>query len=127
MMNMQNFSNRSRQILCAAVAVSSMSLLAAPVKADDALIQESVQESVVTGSDNISVQNSQQSNQQYSVYRDRRKYGRHGYDNYQDQSSTGIVQRSNQYCDQIGEYNSCIQDAQQSNTSYTRRERRSRY
>ena len=126
-MNMQIFSNRSKQILCAALAVSSMSLAASPAKADDALIQESVQESIVTGSDNISVQNSQQSNQQYSVYRDRRKYGRAGYDNYQDQSSTGIVQRSNQYCDQVGEYNSCIQDAQQSNTSYTRRERRSRY
>lgn len=126
-MNMQIFSNRGGQIFCAAVAVSSMSLMVSPAKADNALIQESVQESVVTGRDNISVQNSQQSNQQYSVYRDRRNYGRSGHDSYQDQSSTGIVQRSNQYCDQVGEYNSCIQDAQQSNTSYTRRERRSRY
>ncbi|MEM8673336.1 MAG: hypothetical protein AAGF83_05615 [Cyanobacteria bacterium P01_G01_bin.67] len=126
-MNMQVFSNHSKQILFTVIAVSSMNLAVSPAQADDALIQESVQESVVTGRDNISVQNSNQSNQQYSVYRDRRKYGHYGYDNYQDQSSTGIVQRSDQYCDQVGEYNSCVQDAQQSNTSYNRRERRSRY
>ncbi|MEL6441405.1 MAG: hypothetical protein AAFQ80_19395 [Cyanobacteria bacterium J06621_8] len=126
-MNMQIFSNRSQKFFLATLAVSSIALGVSPVKADDALIQESVQESIVTGSDNISIQNSQQSNQQYSIYRDRRNSGRYGADNYQDQSSTGIVQRSNQYCDQVGEYNSCIQDTQQSNTSFNRRERRSRY
>lgn len=125
-MNMQIFSH-SKQTVFALLAVSTIGLMASPAKADNALIQESVQESVVTGNDNVSVQNSNQRNQQSTEYRDRSSYySRHGRDNYGDSGSTGIVQRSDQYCDQVGEYNTCVQDAQQSNTSHTRRVRSSR-
>ena len=127
-MNMQTFATYGKRTVFALLAVSTIGLLSSPAKADDALIQESVQESVVTGTDNVSVQNSNQSNQQYTEYRDRGNYqNRHGRDSYGDDSSTGIVQRSDQYCDQVGEYNTCVQDAQQSNNSHTRRIRSSRY
>ena len=124
-MNKQIMTQNNKRVVFALLAVSTIGLLAAPAKADNALIQESVQESVVTGNDNVSIQNSNQRNQQVTEYRDR-SYGRHGYGNYEDDSSTGIVQRSDQYCDQLGEYNTCVQDAQQSNSSYTRRDRTSR-
>ncbi|MDJ0568446.1 MAG: hypothetical protein QNJ53_05310 [Pleurocapsa sp. MO_192.B19] len=126
-MNKQFFSNNSKQVVFALLAISTIGLIASPAKADDALIQESVQESVVTGNDNVSVQNSNQRNQQYTEYRNRSGYGRYGYGNYEEQSNTGIVQRSDQFCDQLGEYNTCVQDAQQSNSSHTRRIRRSRH
>lgn len=120
-MNKQTLISNSKQVAFAFLAISTIGLITAPAQADDALIQESVQESVVTGNDNLSVQNSHQSNQQYTEYR-----GRQGYDrNYGDDSSTGVVQRSDQYCDQLGEYNTCVQDAQQSNSSHTRHLRRS--
>ena len=124
-MNIQTFAGNSRQIFFALLAVSTIGMVASPAKADDALIQESVQESVVTGADNVSVQNSNQTNQQYSEYRDR--YRNYNYDQYGKQGNTGIVQRSDQYCDQVGEYNTCVQDAQQVNSSHTRRVRRSRH
>ncbi|MCC0177504.1 hypothetical protein I4641_10995 [Waterburya agarophytonicola K14] len=125
-MNVQILNSHSKQLVFALLAVSTIGLFSVPAKADDALIQESIQESVVTGSDNVSVQNSNQRNQQYTEYRDNHgRYGRDNY-NYNDNGSTGIVQRSDQFCDQVGEYNTCVQDAQQSNNSHTRRERRSR-
>ena len=126
-MNQQIFSHNSKQVVFTLLAISTIGLVVSPAKADDALIQESIQESVITGSDNVSVQNSNQRNQQYTEYRNRAGYGRYGYDNYEDQGNTGIVQRSDQFCDQLGEYNTCVQDAQQSNVSHTRRIRRSRY
>ena len=124
-MNIQTFTGNSRQVFLALLAISTIGMVASPAKADDALIQESVQESVVTGADNVSVQNSSQTNQQYSEYRDR--YGNYNYDRYGKQGNTGIVQRSDQYCDQVGEYNTCVQDAQQVNSSHTRRVRRGRH
>lgn len=125
-MNMQILT-QGKRVVFACLAISTIGLVASPAKADDALIQESVQESVVTGSDNVSVQNSNQTNQQYTEYRDRSGYhNRYGRGNYGDGGSTGIVQRSNQYCDQVGEYNTCVQDAQQSNKRGTRRIRSSR-
>lgn len=125
-MNRQIFSQNNKRVLFALLAVSSIGLLTAPAKADNAVIQESIQESVVTGNDNVSVQNSNQRNQQSTQYRDR-GYGRHDRQNYQDDgSSTGVVQRSDQYCDRLGEYNTCIQDAQQSNSTHIRRDRTSR-
>ena len=123
-MNKQFLTTYGKRAVFALLAISSVGLSIAPAKADDAIIQDSVQESVVTGNDNLSIQNSNQTNQQYSEYRDR-GYGRRGHNEYGDNSSTGVVQRSDQYCDQLGEYNTCVQDAQQSNSSYTRRDRRS--
>ena len=125
-MNMQILTLHGKQTVFALLAVSTIGLMASPAKADDALIQESVQESVVTGRDNISIQNSNQSHQQYTEYRDRGNYNRHHRDNYNSDSSTGVVQRSDQYCDQVGEYNTCVQDAQQSSSTHTRRDRSSR-
>ena len=122
-MNMQILTSYSRQTFLALLAISTIGLLASPAKADDALIQESVQESVVTGRDNISIQNSNQSHRQYTEYRDRLNYNRHQRDNYNTDSSTGVVQRSDQYCDQVGEYNTCVQDAQQSSDIHNRRDR----
>lgn len=123
MINTQIFARNSKQIIFALFAISNIGM-AVPVRADDALIQDSIQESVVTGKDNVSVQNSSQTNQQYREYRARSRYG-HSYEQYSESGNTGIVQRSEQYCDQIGEYNTCVQDAQQSNISNTRRLRRS--
>jgi hypothetical protein len=122
-MNKQIFSQNSKQVVFALLAIATLGLMTSPVKADDAVIQESIQESVITGNDNVSVQNSNQRNRQVTESRDYRS----GYDNYQDQSNTGIVQRSDQFCDQLGEYNTCVQDAQQSNSTHTRRLRHSRY
>ena len=127
-MNTQIFARNSKQVIFTLLAVSTVGVLAHPASADDALIQESVQESVVTGRDNVSVQNSNQSNRQYTEYRDRSRYSR--YDrggNELGGGSTGIVQRSDQYCDQVGEFNTCVQDAQQSNNSKTRRLRSRRH
>ena len=124
-MNTQTLTGNSRQIFFALLAVSTIGMVASPAKADDAIIQESVQESIVTGADNVSVQNSNQTNRQYTEYRDR--YGNYNTDQYGERGNTGIVQRSDQYCDQVGEYNTCVQDAQQVNNSHTRRVRRSRY
>ena len=118
-----NFANRSKQILLALLTVSSVGILASPARADNAVIQESIQESVVTGQDNVSVQNSNQSNRQHTEYRDR--YSGYHQNREEASDSTGIVQRSDQYCDQVGEYNTCVQDAQQSNHSTSRRVRRS--
>ena len=119
-----NFANQSKRIVFAFLTVSTVGILAYPAQADNAVIQESVQESVVTGQDNVSVQNSNQSNRQHTEYRDR--YSRSGYGK-SEADSTGIVQRSDQYCDQVGEYNTCVQDASQSNHSTSRRSRRSRH
>lgn len=124
-MNTQAFANNSKQIILALLTVSTIGVVANPAQADNALIQESIQESVVTGQDNISVQNSNQSNRQRTEYRDR--YSRYNSGRGSEAGgSTGIVQRSDQFCDQVGEFNSCIQDAQQSNSSSTRHIRGSR-
>ena len=119
-MNQQFFVNNTNKVIITLLAVSTIGFATSPVKADDALIQETIQESVTTGSDNLSIQSSSQQNRQSSVYRDRYGYGN-------DDSDTGIVQRSQQICDQYGEFNTCVQDAQQSNVSRTRRTRGSHY
>jgi hypothetical protein len=113
-MNRQFFANNTNKLVLTFLAISTIGLATSPVKADDALIQESIQESVTTGSDNLSVQSSNQQNRQERVYGDR--YG-------SDSGNTGIVQRSQQLCDQYGEFNTCIQDARQGNISKTRQER----
>lgn len=111
---MMNKHFRLSKTVLALIAVSTVGL-SLPVRADEALIQETVQESYTTGEGNVSVQSSSQQNRQYS------EKGRH---NYRDRDSVGIVQRSDQFCDQYGEGNVCVQDAQQRNTS---RQRRSRF
>jgi hypothetical protein len=119
----KHFSQNGKQVVFALLAIASIGLISSPAKADDAVIQESVQQSVSTGNNNVSVQNSNQRNRQVTESRD----DRYGGDSYEDTSSTGIVQRSDQFCDQLGEYNTCVQDAQQSNSTHTRRIHTSRY
>lgn len=114
-MNKQTFSFNGKQIIFAVAAIATLGLTTSPVKADDAVIQESVQKSVITGNDNVSVQSSSQSNRQFTESRPHRS------------NNTGIVQRSDQSCDQLGEYNTCVQDAQQSNSNHTRHLRHSRH
>lgn len=97
----------------ALLALSTVSLITLPAQADEALIQESFQQSVTTGSDNLSVQNSNQQNRQSSIYRDRHGTGK--------TESVGIVQRSEQLCDQYGEFNTCVQNAKQGNVSHSQR------
>jgi hypothetical protein len=106
--------NNNKKLIFALLALSTIGLISLPAKADDAVIQETVQESYNTGKGNVSVQNSRQQNRQSSEYRE-------GY--YQNDSNTGIVQRTQQYCDQFGEHNACVQDAEQGNSHH----RRSRY
>ena len=115
MMNNQ-FSFQTKKAIVAFLAFSTLGLAAIPARADEALIQETVQESYTTGHDNVSVQNSSQQNRQYSSTRGRRVYG--------NRNDVGIVQRSQQLCDQLGDGNACVQDATQRNTS---RQHRSRY
>ncbi|GAB4552464.1 MAG: hypothetical protein Tsb0014_46290 [Pleurocapsa sp.] len=117
-MNKQIFSNHTAKAILALLAVSTIGLVTSPAKADDALIQETVQRSVTTGSNNLSVQTSRQNNRQVNINGGR--YG-HGKDN-----NTGIVQRTDQSCDQYGEFNTCVQDARQNNISHSRNVHRRR-
>jgi hypothetical protein len=109
------FIPKTSKVIFGLLAISTIGLGSLPVRADDAVIQETRQESYNTGNGNVSVQHSRQQNRNSSDYRD--KYG------YYENNNTGIVQRSQQYCDQFGEYNACIQDAQQQNTTHNRRSR----
>ena len=97
----------------ALLALASVGLISLPAQADEALIQETFQQSVTTGNDNLSVQNSNQQNRQSSVYRDRHRVGT--------SESVGIVQRSEQLCDQYGAFNTCVQNAKQGNVSHNYR------
>ena len=106
-MNNQKFVFSAPKALITVLAFSTIGLAAIPAQADEALIQETVQESYTTGVDNVSVQSSSQQNRQYSSTRGR----------YRDRNNVGIVQRSQQLCDQLGDGNACVQDAQQRNTS----------
>ena len=116
-MNMQILTVNSQKIVFSLLAIASLGLTPLSAKADDALIQESFQESYTTGVGNVSVQNSRQLNRQSSEYRGRNRYYR-GSDN-----NTGVVQRTQQLCDQYGESNVCVQNGEQRNTSRTYRSR----
>ena len=114
MIDRQLFRHSQKAILTV-LAISTLGLVSFPAQADEALIQETVQESYTTGHGNVSVQNSSQQNRQYSQTRGRRIY--------RDSNNVGIVQRSQQLCDQLGDGNACVQDARQSNTSRQRHSR----
>jgi hypothetical protein len=114
MMNKQ-FSFSAPKTILALLAVSTVGFVSFPAQADEALIQETVQESYTTGTGNVSVQSSSQKNRQYTDSR-----GRHI---YRESNNVGIVQRSQQLCDQFGEANACIQGSEQRNTSHQRHSR----
>ena len=116
-MTNSKFVSSVKKIALAAVAISTVGMMVSPVRADEALIQETVQESYSTGVGNVSVQSSSQQNREYR--------GSRGRYYLSDRDNVGIVQRSQQLCDQVGDANTCVQDSRQSNTS--RRRYRSRY
>jgi hypothetical protein len=114
-MNQKNCIFAPKTLLFSLLAVSALAIVPSSAQADQAIIQETIQESYNTGKDNLSIQNSTQQNRQSSFSRDRWSGD--------DGNNTGIVQRTQQYCDQYGEYNTCVQDSQQLNTTRTYRNR----
>jgi len=116
-MNKQIFTVNSQKIVFSLLAIATLGFTPLSAKADEALIQESFQDSYTSGVGNVSVQNSRQLNHQRNDYR-----GRHGAYRVK-HNNIGIVQRSQQLCDQVGEENVCVQDAEQRNSSRTRRSR----
>ena len=121
-MNNQILTVNTQKIVFSLLAIATVGLTPLSAKADEALIQENFQDSFTSGVGNVSVQNSRQLNQQRNDYS-----GRHGaYRN--NNNNIGIVQRSRQLCDQAGQDNVCVQNADQINRSHTRRRaRRSRW
>lgn len=101
-MNTQTFSIATKRIMIGLVTVATLGVISLPLRADDAVIQESVQEAINTGEDNTSVQNSYQDSRIERKSRNR----------YND-NDTGVVQRSDQYCDQYGANNLCAQNTEQ--------------
>ena len=115
-MNTKTFAIGTKRFVIGLCAISNLGFFALPTRADDAVIQDSTQETINTGEGNTSIQNS---NQESRI--DRRS--RDEYGNY-DSSDAGIVQTNDQYCDQLGKDNLCVQNTDQRSDV---RERRSRY
>lgn len=109
----KSFGNSKKAIVATLAISSAIAGISFPASADDAVIQETNQESYITGSGNTTVQRSNQVNRQYRNDRDH-SWGQEANNN------TGIVQRNQQYCDVYGEVNNCIQDTSQENVHRTR-------
>jgi len=116
-MNTQTFAIGTKRFMFGLLAISVLGIVSLPAKADEAVIQDSVQEAVQTGEGNTTILNSNQESQ----------IKRRSRDSYfsDDEGSTGVVQNADQYCDQLGEDNLCVQNSDQRST--IRQERRSRY
>ena len=113
-MNTKTLTIGTKRIVIGLLAIASVGVVSLPVRADDAVIQQSVQEAINTGDGNTSVQNSSQESRIQ-----RKSRGRYG--DY-DGDSTGVVQSNDQYCDQLGEDNLCVQNTdQRSNIRHQRR------
>ncbi len=94
----------TKRVILGLVAISAFGIVASPVRADNAVIQESIQESINTGNGNTSIQNSSQ----------RTRINRHSRrGNRRDKFSSGVVQTSDQYCNQLGDDNLCMQNNEQ--------------
>ena len=105
-MNRQNntWFRGSKTLILGLFAISAFGIVASPARADNAVIQESIQESINTGNGNTSIQNSSQ----------RTRINRHSRrGNRRDKFSSGVVQTSDQYCNQLGDDNLCMQNNQQ--------------
>ncbi|MDJ0681365.1 MAG: hypothetical protein QNJ18_16015 [Xenococcaceae cyanobacterium MO_167.B52] len=105
-MNIQtnNLIKGSKKVILGLFAISAFGIVALPARADNAVIQESIQESINTGNGNTSIQNS---SQRTRIERSSRTGKR------RDQYSSGVVQKSEQYCDQLGDENLCMQNNEQ--------------
>lgn len=95
----------TKKVILGLLAISALGLVALPSRADDAVIQESIQQSVNTGNGNTSIQNS------FQESRINRRTGKGGRNNQE--INTGVVQRNDQFCDQLGEDNVCLQNTDQ--------------
>ena len=94
----------SKRLILGLLAISAFGMVASPARADNAVIQESIQESINTGNGNTSIQNS---SQRTSIHR-RNRTGKK-----RDQVDAGVVQKSEQYCDNLGDENLCMQNNEQ--------------
>lgn len=115
-MNTKTFAIGTKRLIIGLFAISALGVVSLPTRADDAIIQDSAQETINTGEGNTSIQNS---NQESRINRS----SRDEYGNY-DKSDAGVVQSNDQYCDQLGEDNLCVQNTDQRSNV---REHRSRY
>ena len=103
--NTQAWNIGTKRIILSLLAISTLGFVALPARADDAVIQDSIQESINTGKGNTSIQNSYQESQ---IYRRNRRGGRN-----LEEIDTGVVQTNDQYCDQAGRNNLCVQNTDQ--------------
>lgn len=121
-MNIQSLTIGTKRFFFGLLTISALGVLVLPARADEAVIQDSVQEAIQTGEGNTTILNSTQESR---INRNSRgRYSR------QEQGSTGVVQRTGQYCDQAGFDNLCVQNSEQrSNIRQNRRgqNRRSRF
>lgn len=104
LMNTQIFNAVTKRFMIGLVTVSALGMVAIPSRADDAVIQDSIQESVNTGRGNTSIQNSYQESRINRRIRRGRNY---------EEIDTGVVQTNDQFCDQLGRDNVCIQNTDQ--------------
>ena len=102
-MNTKALTTGTKKIFVGLLAISALGMIASPVSADEAVVQDSIQESVNTGRGNLSIQNSSQESRIY----------RRGRNRFSDDVDTGVIQRNNQYCDQLGRNNVCDQNTDQ--------------
>lgn len=101
-MNMKMLTTGTKTILLSLLTISALGAVSLPAKGDNAVIQESTQESVITGEGNVSGQSSyQRSNVQ------QRSRG------HSEDADVGVVQSNRQYCDQYGASNVCAQSSDQ--------------
>ena len=95
----------TKRVILGLLTISALGIVGLPARADEAVIQQSIQESVNTGDGNTSIQNS------YQESRINRR-SRRGSRNYEE-IDTGVVQKNEQVCDQLGGENLCIQNTDQ--------------
>jgi hypothetical protein len=108
----KTFAMETKRLIIGLLAISALGIVSLPARADDAVIQDSVQDSYNEGYGNTSIQNSAQRSQINRRSRD--EYG-----NYDD-SDTGVVQNNDQICTQYGEDNLCVQNTDQDSRIHER-------
>ncbi|AFZ43025.1 hypothetical protein PCC7418_0810 [Halothece sp. PCC 7418] len=102
LMNRKNVARTTKNFLLSLLAFSALGVVSLPAKADDAIIQDSYQETIQTGDGNVSIQES------YQESHINRHKNRH-----QSEVDTGVVQSNRQSCDQYGVSNLCAQTTDQ--------------
>ena len=103
--NTQPWTMATKRVVLSLLAISTLGFVALPARADEGIIQDSIQESINTGKGNTSIQNSYQESR---INRRNRRGGRN-----MEEIDTGVVQTNDQYCDQVGRNNLCVQNTDQ--------------